>query len=110
MMSDKLKLKYLLFFVALMIFISGCCTSKRQTTTSIPNDEGYEIVTVIDYTELSGCGFIFMVNDSTKLIPQNLPDSLKQNNLKIKIKYKATNKPNICMAGKTIDVIDIKPQ
>lgn len=112
MMIDKLKLKlkYLLFFVALMIYISGCFTSKRQTTTSaIADDEGYKVVAIVDYSELSGCGFIFIVNDSVKLIPENLPDRYKQNNTKLKVKFKITNKPNICMAGKTIDVIEVKP-
>jgi hypothetical protein len=63
---------------------------------------------VVDFTQLDGCGFLLQLNDSTKLIPLNFPDSLKKNNLRIKIKYHTVNKNTICMAGKTVELILVK--
>ncbi|HNR19647.1 MAG TPA: hypothetical protein PKN75_05730 [Bacteroidia bacterium] len=95
--------------VVIYLLIASCCTRKNAGSANVSdNDAGYETLIVIDYSDLSGCGFIFLRNDSSKLIPENLHESLKHNNLKIKVKYTVTNKPNICMAGKTIDIIDLK--
>lgn len=108
-MNHVLQLKSIFIFLAGVFFIYACCTAKKQSSTQLQSDDGYQTVTVIDYSELSGCGFILIINDSTKLIPENLLNSYKKNNLMVKVKYKVTNKPNTCMVGKTITILDIKP-
>ena len=101
-----------IFTIGILLLVVSCkCTNKvtNEKTLEENNFKNHTVVTVIDYSELSGCGFIFSLNDGAKLIPDNMPDSLRKADLKVRILYKETNLANICMAGKTISLMDVKP-
>lgn len=104
-----LNLKTMLCFAALLYLYSCKSLPKNAENQNAIDTNNYTRVTVVDYSELAGCGFILSVNDTVKLIPESIPDSLKMNNLSVFITYKVTNKPNVCMAGKTIVITDVKP-
>lgn len=92
-----------------MAFLYCCKTiaTENQTTKNI-QDNHLTKVTVTDYRELDGCSYILRLNDTANLIPLNLADSLKKNNLELMVAYKEKNVPNICMAGKTVELTEIK--
>ncbi|MBK7855878.1 MAG: hypothetical protein IPJ79_14200 [Bacteroidetes bacterium] len=46
--------------VVIYLLIASCCTRKNAGSANVSdNDAGYETLIVIDYSDLSGCGFIF---------------------------------------------------
>lgn len=73
--------------------------------------EGYVKARVIKY-DVDGCGFLIELGnkEKTKLLPDKLADEFKRNNRKIWLKYSPAKKslPGTCMAGKQIEIIDIK--
>lgn len=73
--------------------------------------EGYVKAKVIKYP-VDGCGLLIELPDKekTKLAPDKLPDHLKKHNRKVWLKYALVKKPlmNTCMAGKQVEVIDIR--
>lgn len=73
--------------------------------------EGYVKAKIIKYP-VDGCGLLIELPDKekTKLAPDKLPDNLKKHNRKIWVKYALVKKPlmSTCMAGKQIEVIDIR--
>jgi hypothetical protein len=101
-----------IFTIGILILVVSCKCANKATNENAKQEtnlKNYTVVTVIDYSELSGCGFIFSLNNGAKLIPGNMPDSLRKHDLKLRIIYKQTNLANTCMAGKTISLIDVKP-
>lgn len=92
------------FNVIVCVALFGCNAPKQNAEAVKQEDAGMINATVIDLRELDGCGFILQLNDSVRLIPLNLADSLMVNNLELKISFKQINKPNICMAGKTVEL------
>ena len=75
----------------------------RSTTAQTTNPK-LTAVSVFDYSELDGCGFVFKQTDESFLIPVTMPDSLKHAGLKLKIAFAEKKVNNICMAGKIIEL------
>ena len=73
--------------------------------------EGYVKAFVIKYN-VASCGFIIELNDKekTKLTPYKLPEEFKKDKEKVWIKYSfvKTQIPSTCMAGKQVELEDIK--
>lgn len=119
-MDDHCKINYIYFFLGLifiLVVLPGINACSKKTfcaneSTAIQNKNPYLLkykpVTVIDFRELDGCNFILKTDDGKNLIPENLADSLRKNQLKLWIQYSETNKPNICMSGKTIFLLDVR--
>lgn len=103
----KLNMKHLI--ILLLTFAS--CTSNK-TVHSIDHETasrlGLTEVKVVNMTGLDGCGYLLMLNDSTKLDPINLPDSVKRDGLELWVSYKPLNdRAGICMAGKIVQLTAI---
>lgn len=61
--------------------------------------------TVTDSTNLDGCRFLILT-DKEKFIPTNLDPTFQKNGQKIRFSYRLSKTSmNICMAGKSIDII-----
>lgn len=98
----------------LLCLLTSCC--KKVTDTHLSEDKQretldlskYKLVIVIDYRELDGCNFILKLADGHMLIPENLSDTLKKDQLKIMVRYMETHKATICMAGSSVSILDAK--
>jgi hypothetical protein len=94
-----------LLIILLIFFVFSC-----HKEDSIPPD-GYQEVTLKNFTGLDGCGFLFVLKDNKRLEPCN------RNGYSIEfkegkrywLKYElATYYYSLCMAGELITIIDIK--
>jgi hypothetical protein len=105
----------LVFLVSLFIR----CESDSIGDCSIP-------ATVRDLTGFDGCGFVFELEDGTRLEPDRpvifcgtppLPKEVTEDPLynfefvdgkKVRISYEETNRPSICMVGPTVKITCIE--
>jgi len=95
-----------LLIILLIFFVSSC-----HKEDSIPPD-GYQEVTLKNFTGLDGCGFLFVLKDNKRLEPCNRNEfsiDLKEGK-KYWLKYETatSNCYSICMAGELVTIIDIK--
>jgi hypothetical protein len=110
-MNSSLKTVILL----LSVFLTSSC-SKKNTGSLQQNppadapvkDSKMIEATVVDYSNLDGCRFLLELPGGEKLQSENLTPEFEKDKMKVMIKYHVTNKPNICMAGKTIYLDFIK--
>lgn len=108
-------------FAAVFSVGCTCCKHSEKTKTDATQTkpvkesatsrnflkEGFTLATVIDYSEISGCNYLLMLEDESKLQPKNLTEEFKKPDLKVWVKYKTENTPTVCMAGKVISLIEI---
>ena len=100
----------------MLVFTFGSCSRKTAPDNKPVFEEqvkgnvkeGYQKATVIDMRELDGCQYMLKLESGDKLNPINLPDSVKQNNLEILVKFIPSDIPTICMSGKTVKIIAIE--
>ena len=78
-------------------------SNQNATAINRPNMKLTE-VSVFDYSELAGCGFVFKLANESFLIPIAMPDSLKHADMKLRIAFTEKQMANICMAGKIIEL------
>jgi hypothetical protein len=61
-----------------------------------------------DYTGLDGCGMLIDLNNGDRLMPVSIPAGVTWvARKKICIRYKEKPAFNICMAGKTVEIISL---
>ena len=104
---------YVLIFIAVF---SACAGGKDASKTNMADSkteeewaiDGYTAGTIQDFSLLDGCGFLIVMNDA-QLLPINLAEEFKKNNLAVWVKYhypKAAQ--TTCMKGKPILIDEIK--
>lgn len=97
--------------IALLIGLSFSACIFKKATKSTPDyaAEGYVKAMVVTM-ELDGCTYMLeLESDKSKLEPDGLQPEFQKDSLPVWIKYKAApDRMSICMAGATIDLIDIK--
>lgn len=93
-------------------FIISCSPKAGKETEKITTVENIKLpwieATVIDYSEIAGCGFILMLDDESKLQPGKLSNEFCKDGLKVLVQYQIQDKPNICQTGKVIQLFEIK--
>src|SRR5438105_11886933 len=97
--------------IVLFLFIVFAISCHKKTSMAvIQTDEelrnlNYVPAKIILQTELAGCGYMLALEDGKMLEPLNLNDTLKQNNLKIWVKYHIEkNAMSVCMMGTIVRV------
>jgi len=101
----------ILFLLVLTVLFS--CHKKTTPAVIITDDElrtlNYIPAKVVLQTELAGCGYLLALEDGRMLEPTNLSDTLKQDQLRLWVKYHAKkNAMSVCMMGTPIIVDDVK--
>ncbi len=100
--------KYLILIF--ILFIVSC--NKKTAITIAENDfskQNYIPAKVVLQTELAGCGYMLALEDGSMLQPINLNDTLKQNDLKLWIKYRhEKNAMSVCMMGVVVKIDEVK--
>ena len=98
--------------IAIVLLSISC--HKKTSTVIIQTDEelrnlNYIPAKVVLQTELASCGYMLALEDGKMLEPLNLNDTLKQNNLRLWIKYHVEkNAMSVCMMGTIVKVEDAK--
>ena len=99
----------LLFTVLTSVFIVACVTKKVTASDTDMEAQGFVKAMVIRM-DLDGCGYMLeLAGDKTKLEPDGLQPEYQTDSLNVWIKYKAApDRMSVCMAGQTIDLLEIK--
>ena len=98
-----------LFIVLLFVSCHKKVTSAITQTDVELRSLNYVPAKVVLQTELAGCGYMLALEDGKMLEPLNLADTLKQNNLRLWIKYHIEkNAMSVCMMGTIVKVDDVK--
>lgn len=98
----------LLLAAVFMLSLAACITKKATTSDTEMETKGYVKAMVISY-EVDGCGYMLELTDKSKLEPDGLQPEFQKDSLKVWIKYKAVpDRMSVCMAGATIDLLEIK--
>ena len=64
---------------------------------------------VVLQSELAGCTYLLALEDGKMLEPVNLHDTLKQNNLRLWVKYQVEKSAmSVCMVGKMVRIDTVK--
>ena len=98
-----------LFVIALFIsLVTACVTQKKVVSDSEMEAQGFVKAMVITY-EVDGCGYMLeLSSDKSRLEPDGLQPDFQKDSLPVWIKYKTVDRMSICMAGATIDLLEIK--
>ena len=96
------------FLLSMSIYLalfSACMSSKSSSDEDFSK---FTKATVIDYREVSGCGFLLQLEDGHKLQATALPKKFEHDGLLVWIQYTVKNTNTICQAGKVIDLTEIR--
>ncbi len=96
-------------FVLLLVCCGSCWFPFHRTP---PPCRAYNAnekeATVINYT-VDGCSWLLILEDGTKLQPENLAPEFQKNNLKVWISYELKKGgSSICMTGKMVTLASIQ--
>lgn len=71
--------------------------------------QGFVKAMIISY-EIDGCNYMLeLVSDKSRLEPDGLQPEYQKDSMNVWIKYKsAPDRMSVCMAGATIDLLEIK--
>lgn len=86
------------------------CIFKKATSSNVDYAAQGYVKAMVVTMELDGCSYMLeLESDKSKLEPDGLQPEFQKDSLPVWIKYKAApDRMSICMAGATIDLIDIK--
>lgn len=98
-----------LFLAAIFAFVLIACKHQKAVSDSDMEAQGFVKAMVIAY-EIDGCGYMLeLTSDKSKLEPDGLQPEFQKDSTPVWIKYKAApDRMSICMAGATIDLLEIK--
>lgn len=102
--------KRILIAITLLIGLSigACVIKKAAATESEMEAQGFVRAMVVEMN-LDGCGYMIeLSSDKSKLEPDGLQPDFQKDSLPVWIKYKAVDRMSVCMAGATIDLLEIK--
>lgn len=98
-----------LFVTVVFALLLLACKHQKVVTDSEMEAQGFVKAMVISY-EIDGCNYMLeLVCDKSRLEPDGLQPEYQKDSMNVWIKYKAApDRMSICMAGATIDLIEIK--
>jgi hypothetical protein len=109
-----MKKNFLVPVLAMLVFAFSCHRVKDAVTDKADPDfdyakNGYVKGYVTD-VQLDGCKWMIALQDSggKKIEPDEIPPGFQQDSLLVWVKYKPEDRMSVCMAGQTVDILDIK--
>jgi hypothetical protein len=98
-------LLHLIIFIALLISLNSCGLINREEEEEPATCNTF--ATLKDLRGLDGCGFVLVLDDGQRLefelqtprVNFNLADGKR-----VKVSYKESTRPSICMVGKTVEI------
>lgn len=102
------KLTNILVTLLCAVVLASCVVKKATVSDTDMEAQGFVKAMVISY-DLDGCGFMLELADKSRLEPDGLQPEFQKDSTNVWIKYKAApDRMSICMAGATIDLLEIK--
>lgn len=99
---------FFLIAIVLGTFISACIFKKATVSDADMEAQGFVRAMVVEMN-LDGCGYMIeLSSDKSKLEPDGLQPEFQKDSFPVWIKYKAVDRMSVCMAGQTIDLLEIK--
>lgn len=102
-----MKLVFELTCVFAFILISSSCHSSREASDNL---EGLTVVTVRDFRNLDGCGFLLEQTDGKFLQPLNLDSAFNHDGMILGITFKTSKNPTSCMKGTPVQLLLVRPK
>lgn len=98
-----------LFVTAVLALLLLACKHQKVVTDSEMEAQGFVKAMIISY-EIDGCNYMLeLVSDKSRLEPDGLQPEYQKDSMNVWIKYKsAPDRMSVCMAGATIDLLEIK--
>ena len=93
------------FFLLILTVFAFSCTGPKDLST-----EGFTKAVVVKY-EVEACGFVLQLENGKILQPsKTIETKFSKDQLPVWVKYQILKKqsPNICMAGESADLLEIK--
>ncbi|HEU4717522.1 MAG TPA: hypothetical protein VFU15_06805 [Bacteroidia bacterium] len=99
-----------LFIVPVAVLLLVACNLFHKTQKSEADyvSQGY-VKAMVTEIDLDGCKWMIRLDSTGKnLEPDELLPQFQKDSLQIWLKYKADDRMSVCMAGQTINVLDIQ--
>lgn len=105
-MNKHTKLFVIALFAALL---TACISQKKTVSDSEMEKQGFVKAMTVKY-DVDGCGYMLeLVSDKSRLEPDGLQPDFQKDSMNVWIKYTAApDRMSVCMAGATIDLLEIK--
>jgi hypothetical protein len=98
----------LLLIVILALSFAACGAKKATSSDTDMEAQGFVKAMVIKY-DVDGCGYMLELTDKSRLEPDGMQPDFQKDSMKVWIKYKTVpDRMSVCMAGATIDLLEIK--
>ena len=108
------QLRLPIFLLTLAVIIFSCHRIKDVVTDKADPDfdyakNGYAKGYVTE-VQLDGCKWMIQLQDSAgkRIEPDDIPPSFQKDSTLVWVKYKPDNRMSVCMAGQTVNILDIK--
>jgi hypothetical protein len=102
---QNMKWRFGVIWVFNFILTMASCHSSKKTSNDF---EGMISVTVRDFRNLDGCGFLLEQNDGKFLQPLKLDTAFQHEGMILGITFKTSKTPTICMKGTPIELLTVK--
>jgi hypothetical protein len=109
-----MKLRFCIPLLAATVLFFSCHRVKSAVTDKAdPNydyaSNGYVKGFITD-VQLDGCKWMIQLPDSGKkrIEPNEIPPSFQQDSLLVWVKYTPDDRMSVCMAGQTVNILDIR--
>jgi hypothetical protein len=97
-----------LFVIAIFTLLVVACKHQKAVSDTDMEAQGFVKAMVVSY-DVDGCGYLLQLTDKSRLEPDGLQPEFQKDSLPVWIKYKAApDRMSVCMAGATIDLLEIK--
>ncbi|CAN5896771.1 hypothetical protein BH11BAC7_BH11BAC7_34240 [soil metagenome] len=106
--------KYFLLSILAIAVIAFSCHRVKEVVSE-KADAKYDYAAngyakgYVTEVQLDGCKWMIQLDSAGKRIePDEIPPGFQHDSLAVWVKYKSVDRMSICMAGQTVDIVDIK--
>lgn len=108
-----MKTRLFLFLLAMPVILFSCHRVKGAVSDKADPKYDYAangyVKGYITDVQLDGCKWMIKLDSSGKRIePNEIPPGFEQDSLLVWVKYTPEDRMSICMAGQTVNIIDIR--
>lgn len=98
-----------LFVIAILATLFTACMQKKTVSDADMEAKGFVKAMVVKY-DVDGCGYMLqLLSDKQRLEPDGMQPEYQKDSLNVWIKYTVVpDRMSVCMAGSTIDLLEIK--
>lgn len=108
-----MKTRFIIAILAVAAILFSCHRVKEAVSEKADPKYDYAangyVKGYVTNVQLDGCTWMIQLDSAGKRIePNEIPPSFQQDSLLIWVKYKPEERMSICMAGQTVNILDIR--